>query len=144
MKSRYRDTGPAPDVVEAALERAQYSCEINGCRLDGERGRGWSLQHRMPRGRGGTRDPRINRLSNLLVVDGSGVTGCHGLIEGELRAAAYEVGWLLHRCACWPPGCFHDPTEQPVWLLRERWVLLTDDGRYVPCDAPEGADDAPT
>lgn len=138
LKSRHRATGPTPDVVEAALERAQHSCEINGCRLEGMRGHGWSLQHRMPRGRGGTRDPRINRLSNVLVVCGSGTGGCHGLIENQLRAAAYEVRWLLHRCVCFSVDCVHAPRRQQVWLLRERWVYLTDDGRYEDANPPEG------
>lgn len=137
-KSRYRNTGPPVEVVEACLERAQFSCEINGCNLVGTRGHGWSLQHRLPRGRGGTRSLRINLPSNLLVVCGSGVQGCHGLIEHELRAAAYEVGWLLHHCDCPRHSCEHSPRRRQVWILRESWQYLTDDGRYE--DAPPPAD----
>jgi hypothetical protein len=138
MKSRYRQTGPANDVVEACLERASYACEINGCELRGDRGEGWSMQHRLPRGRGGDRDPRINLPSNLLVVCGSGTTGCHGLIEDSLRAAAYEVRWLIHRCACERQFvCEHSPRNQQTYILRGRWVYLSDAASYVDAEAPE-------
>lgn len=139
MKSSYRYTGPPPAVVEACLERSQYQCEIDGCDLRGERGEGWSLQHRMPR-QGGSVHPRLNLPSNLLVVSGSGTTGCHGLIENQLRAAAYEVGWLLRRCGCERPfDCEHSPRHTPVLVLRARWVLLDDRAEYVDVDPPAGA-----
>ena len=80
-----RSTGPDQLTVEACLERAQYACEVNGCMLRGQRSEGWSLQHRLARGNGGTRNPRTNLPSNLLVVCGHGTAGCHGLIENELR-----------------------------------------------------------
>lgn len=135
MKTRYRYTGPLPEVVEACLERASYSCEINGCELRGNRGEGWSLQHRRSRGAGGSRDPRANLPSNLLVACGSGVTGCHGLIENGLRGAAYEVGWLIRKCACSDPwSCEHSPRRRLALVLRTRWVYLTDAAGYI--DAP--------
>lgn len=140
QSKRRRSTGPRNDVVEACLERAQYMCEINGCQLSGTRGEGWSLQHRMPRGSGGTPDPRINLPSNLLVACGSGTTGCHGLIENQLRAAAYEVRWLLHRCACLDPfNCVHAPRQMQTLILNERWVYLTDRATYTDASAPEVA-----
>lgn len=135
--SRARYTGPPRDVVEACLERAQYSCEINGCEIRGNRGEGWSLQHRRPRGSGGTVHPRINSPANLLVTCGSGTTGCHGLIENELRAAAYEVGWLVRRCDCSRPfDCEHSPRRTPALILRRRWVLLDELGDYEDTEAP--------
>jgi hypothetical protein len=138
MKSRYRYTGPSADVVEACLERAAYACEINGCELRGDRGEGWSLQHRMPRGEGGTASPRINLPSNLLVACGSGTTGCHGLIENQLRREAYVVGWLLRKCVCPEPfACEHSPRRKQTWILRDRWVYLTDGATYAPAPPPE-------
>lgn len=53
-----------------------------------------SIHHRKPRGMGGSRDPRINDLRNLVTLCGSGTTGCHGHIEAN-RAEAYADGWLL-------------------------------------------------
>jgi hypothetical protein len=141
LRSSYRYSGPPPEVVEACLERGQYACEINGCDLRGNRGEGWSLQHRRPRGKGGSVHPRLNTPANLLVVCGSGTTGCHGLIENELRAAAYEVGWLNHWCTCDRSfDCEHSPRHTPVLILRGRWVLLDDIGHYEDVAAPAGAE----
>lgn len=139
MRSRPRSTGPEHLVVEAALERSSYACEVNGCELRGNRGEGWSMQHRLPRGSGGTRHPGTNRLSNLLVVCGSATTpgGCHNLIEHELREQAKLVGWLLEHCACTRPfDCEHAPRHQPVLILRARWVLLDDAAAYIDVEAP--------
>ena len=134
-----RSTGPDQLTVEACLERASYACEVNGCELRGQRGEGWSLNHRRSRGAGGTTDPRANYPSNLLVVCGDGVRGCHGLLENQLRAQAYVVGWLIRKCACLDPWtCAHAPARTPLWLLRERWVLLDDEGRYRRSGPPEG------
>src|SRR3954466_12904687 len=122
-----RSTGPDRLTVEACLERAQYAWEVNGCELRGVRGEGWSSNHRRSRGGGGTLDPRCNYPSNLQVVCGTGTTGCHGLIENDLRAQAYVVGWLIKKCVCLDPWtCEHAPARTPMWLLRERWVLLDD------------------
>jgi hypothetical protein len=130
-----RRTGPPQQVVEACLERASYACEINGCDLTGTRGEGWSLQHRRSRGSGGTLDARANLPSNLLVACGSGTTGCHGLIENGLRGAAYEVGWLIRKCACVDPWrCEHSPRKRVALILRHRWVYLDDAATYI--DAP--------
>jgi hypothetical protein len=73
---------------------------------------------------GGSRDVRLNLPSNLYTVCGSGTTGCHGAIEGPLRAMAYREGWLLQR------GC--DPRRVPMLIERgRRYVYLTNDGRRV-------------
>lgn len=127
MKRRVRQTGPSAAMVDALIERAQGLCEVGGHEILGhERGRDWSAHHRLPRGRGGR-----NALSNLLLVCGSGTTGHHGSIE-SYRTGAYAAGWLV------PTGM--DPAAAPVMIgghLR-RWVLLTEDGRYVDTDAPAG------
>lgn len=130
MSRRVRATGPRRDVVDAVLERAQYACEIGGHQIEGdERGRDWSIHHRVPRGMGGSRRPELNQPQNLLVACGSGTTGHHGAIE-ESRAGAYAAGWLLHRTA--------DPAAEPVLIGGTRWVLLTEDGRYEDCPPPAG------
>lgn len=132
-----RSTGPTQDVVEACLERASYACEVNGCELRGTRGDGWSLNHRRSRGAGGTLAAQANLPSNLLVVCGDGVRGCHGLLENQLRAQAYLVGWLVRKCDCYSPWkCLHSPSARPVLILRQQWVYLTHDARYEPAPAP--------
>lgn len=90
--------------------RAGGLCERCGARL------GWnfSRHHRRPRGMGGT-SVEVTP-AGLLVLCGSGTTGCHGWIESH-RAEARVHGWLL--------GPIDDPEEVPV-DYRGRWVQLAD------------------
>lgn len=119
-----RSTGPSSAVVDAVLERDHWSCIVCDDGVCGDRGVDWSIGHRIPRGMGGTRDPRINLPSNLLTLCGSGSTGCHGAIEGVLRAMAYREGWLLQR------HC--DPLVIPVLIERgRRYVYLTNQATYA-------------
>lgn len=125
---RPRSTGPTAAVVETCLERAQYCCEIHGGELGHIRGLDWSVHHRIPRGMGGSRRGGLNLPPAVLVVCGSGTTGCHQVIESH-RSAAYRAGWLLHSGAA--------PAVEPVLIESgARWVLLTADGGYRPCPAP--------
>ncbi|MSZ78271.1 MAG: HNH endonuclease [Actinobacteria bacterium] len=100
--------------------RAGGRCEL--CNRD----LGWtseySKHHRRPRGMGGTKATWVNAVSNLLLVCGTGVTGCHGMIESQ-RAIAYERGWLVRTGFA--------PNEVPVLLHGARLVYLDDDGRYA-------------
>jgi hypothetical protein len=43
---------------------------------------------------GGTSDPSANGTANLLVLCGSGTTGCHGWVESN-RASARDLGLLV-------------------------------------------------
>lgn len=93
--------------------RAGNACEI--CSI-----RGQNIHHRKPRGMGGTRVD--SGPENLLLLCGSGTTGCHGWIESH-REEAHEQGWLLHR---------HEmPYKVPV-AYRGQWMLLTGDGLVLP------------
>ncbi|MGH3518821.1 MAG: HNH endonuclease [Haloechinothrix sp.] len=111
------------------LERDRRRCRWCGEPVTGERGRDWSIHHRLPRRMGGTRRPGINSPANLVTVHGSGTTGCHGDIELS-RAFAQGHGWLL----C---GECDDPAAWPILLDREsRWVYLTATGDVS--DLPPG------
>jgi hypothetical protein len=55
----------------------------------------YSIHHRMPRGMGGT-SLDLNKTSNLVLLCGSGTSGCHGWIEHN-RQEAREFGFLLNR-----------------------------------------------
>lgn len=72
---------------------------------------------------GGSRNPAINSVANLLLLCGSGTTGCHGHVESH-RAEAVEQGFIVPRPAS-PESC-------PVFYRLEQWVLLTPDGRVEP------------
>lgn len=74
------------------------------------------IQHRWPRGRGGG-----NRLSNLILMCGSGTTGCHGWAETQERRIATDQGWFVKTG--------EDPAAKPVFT-RYGWIMLDDDGGW--------------
>lgn len=132
--SRRRNTGPDDDTVITALKRSMRdghtSCEICSVSIaNGLRGRDWSVHHRVPRGMGGTRDEAVNSAPSLLILCGSGVTGCHGRVESD-RAEAYINGWLVSR--------YSDPAMTAVLLDNgARWAYLADGG-YADNPPPDG------
>ena len=104
-------------------ERALHCCEVCG-------GRGaTNAHHRVNAGQGG----RATR-GNLLLVCGSGTTGCHGRITANpawARAQSYTVG-----------GTF-EPCDVPVvrwsrWTGSPQVVLLDDRGGIAPTDRTPG------
>lgn len=99
-------------------ERAEHMCEVArpGCfrRAD-------NAHHRKNASQGGTDD-----LSNLLLLCGSGTTGCHGWIT-EHPGEAKRNGWSTWRS--------DTPADVPL-LYRGTWVRLDDHG-YVHV-IPEG------
>lgn len=122
---RTRDTGPSKTTRDIVWARAGGRCELCGDALAGPVG--FSVHHRLPRRMGGSRRPELNTPANLLVVCGSGTTGCHGRIESH-REQAYDEGLLLH------DG--QDPAAVPVLIACpvDGWpklVLLTTDGTYA-------------
>lgn len=120
--SRRADTGPARDVVMAVLARDGFRCVRCHALIEGKRGWNWSLQHRRPRGLGGTRRLDANSPVNLIAICGSGTTGCHHHVE-SYRAEAYANGWLVSLHA--------NPANVPVLVDHgSRWVYLTADFEY--------------
>ena len=90
-------TGPDLATRQAVIERAGKRCER--CRVPGAQ-----IHHRKPRQMGGTSDPAINALTNLVFV----CVTCHDEIERN-RQMAYESGWLVRR--------WQDPAEVTAWDL---------------------------
>ena len=84
-----------------------------------------SLHHRRPRGMGGSR--YANTAANLILLCGSGVTGCHGWVESN-RFRAKQLRFLI------PQG--HDPARTPLYRFMRSWEQPTDTG-WVPVDPPE-------
>lgn len=105
MRTKRRNTGPTAATRELVMNRDGFQCVRCGNPVSGEPGIGFSLQHRIPRGMGGSRDPRLNLPSNLILLDGSGTTGCHGEVESH-RADAGDAGYLVPR--------IEDPAAVPV------------------------------
>lgn len=111
LRSRPKPGSGIPAKVrEAVVVRDGGRCRRCGVWLANVPG---SVHHRLPRGRGGDA-----RLSNLVLLHGDGVRGCHGEVEAH-RAQAYDDGWLVRSG--------EDPADVAV-LAPEGWVLLADDG----------------
>lgn len=108
-------------VVDLCWQRAAGACEQchRALRLE-DRGIGWSLHHRQPRGMGGSKAVYVNLPGNLLVLCGSGTTGCHGWVEAN-RERALDTGLLVSRLSRVLP------VQVPV-LLSDVVYLLDDFG----------------
>lgn len=126
---RRRVTGPSGAVRLLVIGRAAGCCEVCGVLLAWFDPGGevtftsdYSIHHRQPRGTGGTRNTTVNTPANLMLLHGTGTTGCHGLVESQ-RALAYTNGWLVRRPT--------DPATVPALIHPGVRVYLTADGRYT-------------
>ena len=111
-----RRTGPDREVRELVFQRDRWRCVICGRDVGAMPA---SIHHRKPRGMGGTKDPSVNKPSNLIVLCGTGTTGCHGRVEGG-RARAKKEGWLISQWA--------NPVEVPIRYADGNVYYLTDTG----------------
>lgn len=84
----------------------------------------YSIHHRQPRGMGGRKN--ADHKSNLVLLCGSGVDGCHGWVE-QNRTEAVALGWLVLR------NSQDDPEQIPMVDLAGRQFFLDDLGgvKYV-------------
>lgn len=113
-RRKSRPTGPDVATRELVRWRDRDQCRRCGAQT-------WQIHHRKPRGMGGTRDPLINGPSNLVLLCGTGTTGCHGWVETN-RTEARLQGWLVSQYA--------DPRYQPI-DHEGRLAFLTEDGKAV-------------
>jgi hypothetical protein len=105
------------------LERDGTTCQCCGIDVTNKLA---SIQHRIPRGAGGS--IRVDRVSNGALVCGSATTpgSCHNWMEHEARTEAGRQGWLLPKNN---PDI--NPEQEPI-LLFNGWHLLLDDGSRIP------------
>ncbi|MFF0864216.1 HNH endonuclease [Nonomuraea sp. NPDC003560] len=113
LKFAESDTGPSPKL-RSLVEARDQVCVRCGLQVPRDED---SIHHRIPRGRGGE-----NTAENLLLLCGSGTTGCHGWVESH-RAEAYNAGYLVHTGI--------DPLDVPVLLRGTNWAYPTPDGKWV-------------
>lgn len=97
-----------------------------------ERGFGWSMHHRKPRGMGGSVLAIVSSAANALTLCGHGTSpdGCHAWVETN-RERAMDFGFLIPRNASTPE---FEPDRVRVRRDDGRWFLLTADGRAVEVD----------
>jgi len=106
--------------------RANYVCELCYGPIDV-----LSVHHRRPRKMGGTKWEGINDNENLLVLCGTGTTGCHGYVESH-RQEGYANGWLV-RMGFWP-------ALTPFRDRKGQWWLLYEDSK-IAITPPEAFDE---
>lgn len=95
-----------------------------------DRGIGWSMHHRKPRGAGGAGKRGADEVAspaNALTLCGSGTTGCHGEAEKNRDVALFR-GVLISRLG---RGGAFDPDRVRVQRNDGTWFWLTNDGRAI-------------
>jgi len=95
MATNKKTIKPKPKMTDevrfAIYARAGYRCER--CL---EATPTINVHHRLPRQMGGTRNELIHAPANLILLCGSGTSGCHGWVESN-RDEARKFGYLLYR-----------------------------------------------
>lgn len=116
-------TGPTPTVRRDVWSRDQGECQWCGRLV--EEWQAHSLQHRRARGAGGTKRADANTPENLILVHGTGTTGCHADMETD-RVKARARGFNVYQS--------HTPAHVPVLgrVFGELvWLRLTGPDRVV-------------
>jgi hypothetical protein len=127
-KKRARRTGPTTDVRETVRARDLDTCVVCGVIVTG---RTASIHHRRNRGMGGSSDPRINDVTNLVVSCGDGTSGCHGMLtDRPWELDAEKHGWVIGRNSIADPACV------PVLVAWLGWCLPTAGGAWERTEAP--------
>lgn len=123
-KPRRPDTGPDRSTRELVKLREDWRCCVCGKPVYDQQA---SIHHRRNRAAGGTSDPALNRPSNLLLVCGTGSTGCHGdLTDNRQRTVALDAGWIVST------NSSDEPIQVPVHHALFGLVYLDDEGGWSP------------
>lgn len=131
MTRRPKDTGPDRTTRDLIKLRDEWRCCVCGESVYDKQA---SIHHRRNRGSGGSSDPAINRPSNLLLVCGTGTTGCHGaLTDNAQRLVALDAGWIVLI------NTSDDPIDVPVHHAVHGLVYLDDEGGWSPVPPVDGA-----
>jgi hypothetical protein len=116
---------PSDATFDKVAERDQGRCASCGLNIVGQRSIDFSLHHRRPAGMGGDRTAVTHGTANLVLLHGSGTTGCHGYVESN-RTESYDLGLLVHR--------YDSPDEVAIEHAVHGLVLLDNDGGWLPCE----------
>ena len=127
-----KDTGPSDKVRTIVLARDGFQCARCGRPCGPGIGQ-YSLQHRVPRGSGGTSDPGANSPSRLLLLCGTATTGCHGEVESHKDPEDQAKGYRLES--------WQEPAMEPVMYFSPHGsgftAWLSDSGDLI-FEAPAG------
>lgn len=107
-------TEPSKKVKRTCYTRDEECCVRCGASLWTVPG---SLHHRKPRSVCGRVEKHT--VPNLILLCGSGTTGCHGWVHAH-PAEANTHGWCLHE--------WQDPSTVPVQTVQHGLVILNPDG----------------
>jgi len=107
-------TKRAPDPVTAVVRRQLWQRAQGRCERCGEElyAFGWDASHRA------ARRTQLHDVTNLCCI----CRPCHAWVESYWMLAEAEGFRVSTHCP--------DPSREPVFLWRRRWVRLTADGRY--------------
>jgi len=104
------------------LTRSGYRCER--CH-DDFMGKPFSVHHRRPRMMGGSKNPELHKPANLIVLCGSGISGCHGWVESN-RSVARDLGFLIMKV--------ESAEEIPFMDITDKWWKIDNEGQKVRFD----------
>lgn len=114
-----------PDERTRRLVQRRDAWKCARCGRDaGTHWSGDSIHHRRPRSHPW---PGLHQPANLLLLCGSGTTGCHGWVHAH-PAPAYRLGYLVHMGK--------DPATIPVYYRTVGWQQLNADGTRTPAEPP--------
>lgn len=111
---------------QAAKDRDGANCLRCGMDLWGQQA---SKHHRKKR-----RFPDADRVENIVILCGTGTTGCHGWCHSHDREAR-ATGWVV--------SSWDKPAERPLITLDQRMIMLTEDGGKVINQLPTNYEEAP-
>lgn len=103
-----------PKKVRAALHERARIDEVPCCEICGKPGN--NAHHRKNKSQGG-----LDVLSNLMLLCGSGTTGCHGWVTVNPHKSRHN-GWTVLR---------HQEPEQIPVRRRGVRVMFADDGFFI-------------
>jgi len=118
QRGRALATNPSRATCDLIDRRDQFSCVRCGASINGG-----SRHHRKLRRHGD------HTAANLILLCGSGTTGCHGWVHANVLLS-YKQGWLIHS--------WHSSTEVPI-LVRGRGLLLNIEGQIETMNEAEAA-----
>lgn len=105
---------PTPHTCQRVDMRDEFRCQRCGKSLYVVAG---SRHHRKLRSQCSSTE--VHTVSNLMLLCGSGTTGCHGWVHAH-PAEAYDLGFLVHS--------YDKPKDIPYRDYNGDWVKLTTSG----------------